>query len=70
MHELRVPRSSLQILADEIDADLYRIVMRIERMTKEYEDAQKGGNGALRAIRSARAEVRMLMHEYDRSRTV
>lgn len=67
-------RTQLQRDADIIDCDLYRIVTRVERLYDTHKErdtyARKNLAESLRALRSARVGLRVLMHESDREQTV
>jgi hypothetical protein len=65
-------RTTLQRKADQIDCDLYRVLSRVESLYDEYKRHERHRTSiakALSGLRSARVELRGLMHPTDRERT-
>ena len=71
-----MPSREIEITADQIDCDLYRIICRVERLydsvkRNSYTDGPRvrGLHKSLQGLRHARTGIRMLMAEDDRKRT-
>lgn len=57
-------RTADQKLADDLDCDLYRIIIKAERQSKD-----KRWRQVAKALREARPHIRALMHADDRRET-
>jgi hypothetical protein len=63
-------RSRLQLDANEVDLDMHRILLRIERLAAESTPRDRAKwTAADMHLRRARYQVRELMHETDRAAT-
>lgn len=71
--ELAIRRTELQVDADRLDLDLYRLISRVDAVAEKYKhkrEARKLLLDSLRGLRGARVGLRSLMHEYDRKETI
>jgi uncharacterized protein YcbK (DUF882 family) len=61
-------RTAIQKEADNVDCDLYRLLMRLERLYdgyKRYEVVRAYLGPALNDLRAGRSKLRLLMHKDD-----
>ena len=59
-------RTNDEAFANEMDCDLYRLLLRAERQSKQDKHWCK----VVRALRDARPHIRVRMHAKDRADTV
>lgn len=62
-------RTRLQRDADQVDAELYSLMRRIERLAREHTGSHATWINVGRALREARPAVRTMMHGEDLAST-
>ncbi len=65
-HETKARRTEDQRFADDLDCDLYRLIMRAEQQSAKDRRWRK----VVAALRDARPQIRARMHGDDKARTV
>jgi len=66
-------RSAIQEAADDIDCNLFRLLSRVEMLAQQHQrnpDVRLKLRAAASDMRSARAEIRCLMHPEDTAKTI
>lgn len=62
-------RTELQRESDSIDCELYRLIVRAERLWDAHRGARTELHQSLQSLRSARIGLRMCMHPDDAKTT-
>lgn len=71
--ELAIRRTELNVDADRLDLELYRLISRVEAVAEKHKrkrEVRKLLLDSIRGLRGARVGLRSLMHEYDRKETI